>query len=83
VQQEDVKARRVTGKRVMGKNERTKVQRKEAERMNFRIARPTSRRRCNVAVVTKKGRHSRHPQTEKKRIAEKVEEKTERPTSLS
>lgn len=34
--------------------DRTKVQRKEAERTNFRVARPTSRCRCNVTVVTKK-----------------------------
>lgn len=38
----------------VGKDDRTKVQRKEAERTNFRVARPTSRCRCNVAVVTKK-----------------------------
>jgi len=35
-----------------GGEDRTKVQRKEAERTNFRVARPTSR--CHCTVVTKK-----------------------------
>lgn len=42
------------GKWANAGEDRTKVQRKEVKRTNFRVARPTSRCRCNVTVVTKK-----------------------------
>lgn len=44
--------------------DRTKVQRKEAERTNFRVGRPTSRCRCNRCY--EKGKDLRHPQIKKK-----------------
>lgn len=65
-----------------GKDDRTKVQRKEAERTNFRVARPTSRCRCNVAVVTKKEEtHDIRKQKKEKRKSGK--ESRKRVTSLS
>lgn len=61
-----------------GKGDRTKVQRKEAERTNF----PTSRCRCNVAVVTKKEEtHDIRKQKKEKRKSGKESQK--RVTSLS
>lgn len=57
-----------------GKGNRTKVQRKEAERTNFRVARPTSRCHCNVAVVTKK-EETRDIRKQKKREEKKWKRK--------
>lgn len=65
----------------VGKDDRTKVQRKEAERTNFRVARPTSRCRCNVAVVTKK-EETRDIRKQKKKRREKVGKKAEREWTL-